>query len=145
MRMRFPALLLPLAAITGCTVYQVEERIPGVDPVSVDAVIAMARAQVNDWHIVGEIRANGVLRAPGTDDLIALKQAGASDAAVRAMIEAPVRTPRAPEVIRRTYYDTRPAEGAILLGLGAAAAWTFGHNHHWHHGHHSHYHGCGHW
>ncbi|MBI2933199.1 MAG: hypothetical protein HYY16_16260 [Planctomycetes bacterium] len=130
---QFPV-MMALAALGGCVMVEEIDRVPARNPVGVDGVIDMVRSRVSEWHILAEIRANGVQRSPTADDIVALKQAGAGDRIISAMINAPVTTARAGEVRRTVYYDTRPAEGATWFTLGALLGWGLHFDHPWHHG-----------
>lgn len=124
--MRYLVAVLPWL-LAGCVVHEVvEERVPARQPVNIEDVVAACRQGSDQQWLVADVQVKGVSRAPSTDDVIALKQAGASDVLVRALIEAPVVEPRPAEVRRTVYYDTRPA-----FTLGALATWAFfGHHHH---------------
>ena len=141
--MRYASLLVaPLLA--GCIVHETIEYVPPRQPVTVERALTLLRSGVHDSVVRADLRANGMLRPPAADEIVALKRAGASDELLQEMIAAPPTAPRPGEVIRCVMYDTRPAEGALMVGLGAAAAWAlFGHHHDWHY--HWHYRGCGHW
>jgi len=53
--------------------------------VTMNEVISMTQAHVNDDLIVNHIRAHGMVAAPGTNDLITLQQCGVSPRVVEAM------------------------------------------------------------
>jgi len=56
-------------------------------------VVGLCRAQVNEWHIEMQLRERGAVR-PDADGLVALKQAGASDVVIDAMMVAADVGPR---------------------------------------------------
>ena len=80
--------------------------------VTVDDVVEMTRAGVDDELIVSHIRANGAARTPTTQDLISLQSQGVSSRVVKAMQEPPARqrpvvverSPR-PVIIREYHHD----------------------------------------
>lgn len=139
--MRYAAVALPVV-LSGCVLYESVERIPGVSPSSPERVVSLARAGVPAHELASDIRANGVIRRPSADDIVSMKEAGVSDRLIQLMLEAPVTVPRPETVIRRTTYDTCPAEGLFWLGVGAVAGWSAYRHHHG--GYHGHYYGCGH-
>ncbi|HID78884.1 MAG TPA: hypothetical protein EYP56_23170 [Planctomycetaceae bacterium] len=61
---------------------------------TVDDVIMMSQAGVEEQLIVNHIRANGVVRPPTAEDLIRLEQNGVSTRVVAAMQEPPARAER---------------------------------------------------
>ena len=126
MSVKWLAIILPILTVVGCAVHEHRETIPGWTPVTVEYVAAMCRADVNSWHIITEIHQNGVSRTPSADDIITLKQSGAADDVVQAMINAPV-TQAVPTQTRVTrYYDPTPGIDAALTGV---ALWAiFGPN-----------------
>ncbi len=129
MSMKWPAMVLPILTVVGCAVHEHRETTPGRTPVAVEYVVAMARADVNDWHIVSEIHRNGVYRTPTADDIVAMKQAGASDEVVRAMISAPVMpyVPAETRVVR--HYDPSPGINAAVTGIALWAIFAPRHVH----------------
>jgi hypothetical protein len=139
--MRKFTLALPLL-LAGCLMYEDRQVIPARNPVSVADVIGMRQEGASNNAIYAEITHHGVFRKPGADDLVALKQAGIADWIVKAMIDAPVTTPRPEQVVvRRSYrYDDGATEAAIF-GLGAVIGYSLGHNGYYSH---RHYYGCGH-
>jgi outer membrane lipoprotein SlyB len=69
--------------------------------VSIDDVLAMTRASVDEELIVTHVRAHGLVRPLQTNDLIFLQQQGVSTRVIKAMQEPPpVQTQQAPVVIR---------------------------------------------
>lgn len=78
--------------------------------VTVDDVVEMTRAGVDDELIVSHVRANGAVRTPTTQDLISLQNQGVSSRVVKAMQEPPPRpvvvdrSPR-PVIIREYHHD----------------------------------------
>ncbi len=59
--------------------------------VTVDDVVMMSEAGVDDELIINHIRANGMARVPGPHELVNLKNSGVSTAVIRAMQEPPRR------------------------------------------------------
>ena len=57
--------------------------------VSIDDVVAMSQAGVDESLIVNHIRANGAAQVPGASDLIYLQQQGVSPRATAALQEPP--------------------------------------------------------
>jgi hypothetical protein len=57
--------------------------------VTIEDVIMMSQAGVDDELIIRHIRANGMARVPGPNELISLTQQGVSTSVVRAMQEPP--------------------------------------------------------
>ncbi|MEX0586939.1 MAG: glycine zipper domain-containing protein [Pirellulales bacterium] len=86
-------------------------RPPGPGAVSIEDVIDMSRAGVNEQVLVDHIRARGAARVPNKDDLIVLSQHGVSARVIRALQEPPaarevVHVPAsAPVVIHEYPYD----------------------------------------
>lgn len=69
--------------------------------VTIDDVLAMTRANVDEELIVTHIRAHGLARPLQTNDLIFLQQQGVSTRVIKAMQEPPpVQAQQAPVVIR---------------------------------------------
>lgn len=136
------ALMVPIV-LSGCMVYEYEtvRHIPAREPVAPERVLALVQARTHESAMLADIRVNGVLRRPTTDEIVALKTAGASDELLRELLTAEVTTPRPAEVIRTVHYDHQ-VDGGVLFGLGALAGWALGSHHHYHH---RHYRGCGHW
>ena len=60
--------------------------------VSLQDVMSMSQARLSDNVIITQIRTRGVLARPQPNDLIALSQAGVSDAVIAAMQTAPLAT-----------------------------------------------------
>jgi hypothetical protein len=130
--------------ITGCVAHEIRETIPGRYPVAPEHVIHGLRSGVPESQIVSDIRTQGILRPPTTDEIVAIKQSGGSDWVVREMIAGDVTIPRPAEERRTVVYDTRPAETAVTFGAGVLAGWAlFGHHksdhHHHHHRHYRRY------
>ena len=78
--------------------------------VTIDDVVMMTQAGVDDELIIAHIRANGVTRVPGTHELITLNNSGVSTAVIRAMQEPPPRPPP-PE----TVVIERPAPAPVIV------------------------------
>lgn len=82
--------------------------------VTIDEVIAMTRAGVDEELIVTHVRAHGVARPLGTNDLIYLQQQGVSTRVIKAMQEPPpvqqepVVVERAPPPVIVHEYDYGP-------------------------------------
>ena len=57
--------------------------------VTIDDVVMMSEAGVDDELIINHIRANGITRVPGPHELVNLKNSGVSTAVIRAMQEPP--------------------------------------------------------
>jgi len=71
--------------------------------VTIDDVITMTQAGVDDELIVTHVRANGVARPLETNDLITLQQQGVSTRVIKAMQEPPrVQRSPPPVVVRET-------------------------------------------
>ncbi|MCS7237617.1 MAG: glycine zipper domain-containing protein [Thermoguttaceae bacterium] len=66
-------------------------------PVTIEEIVMMVKAGVEDELIINHIRANGVTRQPGPHELVTLKQEGVSAAVIRAIQEA--ATPPAPRTV----------------------------------------------
>lgn len=131
MRRFFLVLLCLPVLLSGCVVHEFRDSIPGRYPVTIQGVIEGLRSGVPESQLISDIRTQGVLRHPGADDIVAMKQAGASDWMIREMIHADVTEFRPAEERRTVYYDSRPAESAVALGFGVLAGWAlFGHHHH---------------
>ncbi|OHB82457.1 MAG: hypothetical protein A2V98_20010 [Planctomycetes bacterium RBG_16_64_12] len=85
--------------------------------VSIEDVVMMTQAGVDDELIITHIRANGVTRVPGPHELVSLKQQGVSTAVIRAMQEPPpaprqqtvvIEKPAPPPVIVEEYHYGHP-------------------------------------
>lgn len=99
--------------------------------VTIDDVIAMSQAGVDDELIVTHIRANGVARPLETNDLIFLQQQGVSTRVIKAMQEPPpVERPAPATVIRQTV----PAPVIVEEHHYAPAFWPSP-CYHWHYRH----------
>ena len=61
---------------------------------TIDDVIAMTRADLSEDVISTHIRTHGVANKPDVNDLIALRDAGASDNVIKAMQSTPLPTSR---------------------------------------------------
>lgn len=88
--------------------------------VSVEDVVMMSQAGVDDQLIINHIRANGVTRVPGPHELVSLTQQGVSSAVVRAMQEPPaaprretvvIEQPVPPPVVVEEYHYGAPCYG----------------------------------
>ncbi|HUT89640.1 MAG TPA: glycine zipper domain-containing protein [Thermoguttaceae bacterium] len=66
--------------------------------VTIDDVVMMSGAGVDDELIINHIRANGMTRVPGPQELVNLKNNGVSTAVIRVMQEPPPR-PRTETVV----------------------------------------------
>lgn len=76
---------------------------------TIEDVLMMAQAGVDDELIINHIRINGVQRVPGPHELVTLKQQGVSASVLRAMQEAGNRPPPATTVI------TQPAPTPVIV------------------------------
>jgi hypothetical protein len=85
--------------------------------VSIEDVVMMSEAGVDDELIINHIRANGMARVPGAHELINLKNNGVSTAVIRAMQEPPpaprtqtvvIEKPAPPPVIVEEYHYGPP-------------------------------------
>jgi hypothetical protein len=77
--------------------------------VSIEDVVMMSEAGVDDELIINHIRANGITRVPGTHELINLKSNGVSTAVIRAMQEPP------PQPQPETVVIERPAPAPVVV------------------------------
>jgi len=78
--------------------------------VTINDVISMTKADLSDEVITGQIRSNGVARRPLTEDVIALKQNGVSDAVIQSLQQTPhpverVRPVSQPVIVERHYHS----------------------------------------
>lgn len=69
-------------------------------PVTIEEIVMMVKAGVEDELIINHIRANGVTRQPGPHELVTLKQEGVSAAVIRAIQEAATPPPPRTVVVR---------------------------------------------
>jgi hypothetical protein len=79
--------------------------------VTINDVMAMTRAGVNDDLIINHVRAHGVAVAPSAQQTIELHQAGVSDRVIKALQTSPpppVGPPPGPPVIIEEHYYPRP-------------------------------------
>lgn len=67
---------------------------PAPPPLGLDEVTRLADAGISDPVILGEIKSRGMSARPTSDQLVALKKEGVSDAVLQAMNEAPLRPDR---------------------------------------------------
>jgi hypothetical protein len=113
-------LVLALCAtlLGGCVVREYRNSTPDVVPVTKNEVLSLKAAGHPDSVILGRIRADGVDRTPGADDIVEMKNAGVSSAVLDEMLRAPVTLPQ-PARENRTVVVHNYSEPAILLGLGA--------------------------
>ncbi|MFH1923960.1 MAG: glycine zipper domain-containing protein [Planctomycetota bacterium] len=77
--------------------------------VSIEDVVMMSQAGVDDQLIINHVRANGVTRVPGPHELVSLTQQGVSSAVVRAMQEPP------PAPRRETVVIAQPAPRPVIV------------------------------
>ena len=77
--------------------------------VTIEDVVMMSEAGVDDELIINHIRANGIARVPGTHELINLKNSGVSTAVIRAMQEPP------PQPRPETVVIERPAPPPVIV------------------------------
>jgi hypothetical protein len=77
--------------------------------VTIEDVVLMSEAGVDDELIINHIRANGITRVPGTHELISLKNNGVSTAVIRAMQEPP------PQPRPETVVIERPAPPPVVV------------------------------
>ncbi len=133
--MRRLTLLLPLL-VAGCLMYDEYDVIPARHPVSATRVVDMKRNGIDDEAILALIAAQGKNREQNADDLVMMKNAGAGDAVIKAMVQAPVVAPREEQVVsRRTTYYHHPGDDLAYFGLGLLFGRWWGHGG-WH------YRGC---
>jgi len=90
LRTLIPALLF-LSACTTEPAVRVHLR-PNPPPLGVDVVTRLAAAGISDPVIVDEIKTRGMSDRPTSDEIVALKKEGLSDAVLQAMNEAPLRS-----------------------------------------------------
>lgn len=98
--------------------------------VTVNDVVAMSKAGVADDVVINHIRANGMVAAPRSDDLIYLQQQGVSPRVVAAMQEPPtvaVRPASGPVIVRE------PAPVIIEEHYWGPRPYYYGHHHHHRH------------
>ncbi len=67
---------------------------------TIEDIVMMSKAGVDDELIINHIRANGVTRQPGPHELVTLKQDGVSTAVIRAIQEAGSSPPKQTVVVR---------------------------------------------
>ena len=93
---------------------------------TIDDVVMMSQAGVDDELIVTHIRANGMVSPPGTHDLITLNSQGVSTKVIKAMQEPP------PAPRRETVIVERPAPRPVIIEeYHYGPAWTSPrYNHH---------------
>ena len=96
--------------------------------VSIDDVITMSQAGVDDELIVTHVRAHGVARPLETNDLIILQQQGVSTRVIKAMQEPPPVQRSTPPVVIR---ETAPAPVIVEEYHYAPPFWGPP-RHHWH-------------
>jgi hypothetical protein len=77
--------------------------------VTVEDIVMMSQAGVDDELIITHIRANGVARVPGPHELINLKQQGVSTAVIKATQEPP------PAPRKETVVIERPAPRPVIV------------------------------
>ncbi len=112
MRMRWTAVAFSLLGLAACHTHTGTRTEEGT--LSVDDILELYRADVNEWHIEVELREKGMQHPPTPDECSALREAGASGALISAMAlpwhRPPPRPARAASVV--TYRETRCALGA---------------------------------
>ncbi len=107
MRMMKRVLCLAPLVFAGCVVYRTPDAwIPARNPLPPEQIVELKKAGVSDASIRKELQAHGVLHKATSDDLVALKEAGAGDDLLAAVVSAPVRIPQEaqPVYYRRSYY-----------------------------------------
>ena len=77
--------------------------------VTIDDVMMMTQARVDDQLIINHIRAHGVARVPGPHELVTLNQQGVSTAVISAMQEPP------PAPRQETVVIQRPAPRPVIV------------------------------
>lgn len=93
--------------------------------VTIDDVIAMTQAHVDDELIVTHVRAHGVARPLQTNDLIYLQQQGVSTQVIKAMQEPPPVPAQAPVVVEQA------PPPVIVQEYRYGPPWGFGYYHHY--------------
>jgi hypothetical protein len=107
MQMMKRLLFLAPMLLAGCVFYAGPDAwIPARNPLPPEQIVELKKAGASDASIRAELRDHGVLRKANSDDLVALKEAGAGDDLLTAVAAAPVRTPQEaqPVYYRRGYY-----------------------------------------
>gem|GEM_PF-434201 len=74
----------------------------GPGPVSIEDIVMMVKAGVEEELIINHIRAHGVTRQPGPHEIVTLRQEGVSAAIIRAIQDAGPYSPRSAVVIRES-------------------------------------------
>jgi len=115
-------LVLGIPLLGGCFVREYRTRTPAVNPVTREDVMAMSAAGYPDSAILERIGREGVLRAPGADDIITMKNAGVSNAVLDGMLRAPVTVPQ-PARESRTVVVEDCSEPVIFAGMTALAGY----------------------
>jgi len=77
--------------------------------VTIDDVVMMSGAGVDDELIINHIRANGMTRVPGPHELVNLNNSGVSTAVIRVMQEPP------PQPRTETVVIERPAPAPVIV------------------------------
>ncbi len=77
--------------------------------VTIDDVVMMSGAGVDDELIINHIRANGMTRVPGPHELVNLKNSGVSTAVIRVMQEPP------PQPRTETVVIERPTPAPVIV------------------------------
>ena|SRR5688572_15535103 len=113
--------LAPLLVVGCVHQHGPDAWIPAVNPLPPERIVAMKRSGMADGAIWREVELQGVLRKANSDDLVALKQAGAGDGLIGAVTTAPVRMP---EPARPVYYPHPPGYHEVDAFNAAAATFV---------------------
>ena len=126
-------------ALAGCVlpprpIYRAQAPRP---PISTEDVVKLIRAGISEPVILEKLKSEGIVAAPSSDDLVALKKEGASDRVIEAMLAARVGPPVAaePPIVAYPYssswslYYDGPWWG-YPYGF-YPWRWHFGFRHHW--------------
>jgi len=119
--------------LAGCVIYdQPAEVIPARVPLTAEEMIAMRHGGTSDETILLELAEHGIARKLTADDLVQLKESGAGDALLQAVVSAEVRQPREAQVVyhrRYEFYDP-----GFSFAIGSVFGLNLGRRHPGYHG-----------
>ncbi|MHC4607653.1 MAG: hypothetical protein ACYTAF_12125 [Planctomycetota bacterium] len=110
--MRYLLLVAVVPLLSGCMMGWYNS---GPPPLTKGEIIALSEAGRPDSEVIGMLQRDGIDRAPTTDDIVEMNDAGVSDAVIESAVSTPVRRPpkRRPRMV---YYGPSPGE-ILFWGL----------------------------
>ena len=133
MRLLFLSFCGVLFAGSGCVYYGPGSEYAVRPAVSQEDVRKMVQAGIGDDIIIAKIKSDGMTAKPSADDLVQLKEVGASEEVIEVMVSARVVTPVRRRVIYRSYPSASYYYDPWYSGWGYS---SYGHHSYGHFGGH---------